>query len=958
MIQFTNPIYLILLPVLIYFTWRITKASLADLPPSRKRLALGLRIAIIALTVLAVSGIQIVRSSKHLAVTFVLDVSDSVPKEKQQEALDYVRQALKTKRDGDYIGLIVFGTDASVEIAPDKVAKVDRIYSIPSRSYTDVSQALALAVASFPEDAAKRIVLLSDGNENIGKALDQAAIAESSNIVIDTVPIINDVSRETLLERIIVPSEVKIGEPFDLKLIANAKSDSHSEIRLFRNGQPVDTKTISLSPGKNVLTFPQTIDKQGIYSFEALMKSDADTLLSNNRALGTTSVRGKPKLLFIEGKPGQSQALTKALGVSDITVDVKSAIGIPVSLDELREYDSVVLSDVPAMDMTPDQMKMLEAGVRDLGIGFGMIGGDNSFGAGGYFNTPIEQALPVDMSIRKQKVVPSLSVVVVIDKSGSMEALQDGRTKISLANEAAINVVKLLQPIDKFGVIFCHDYPVTIVPLNNPNNKAAIAQEISTVNAEGGGITVYPSLQAAYKMIASAGTRQRHVIMLCDGADCDEPDGCIPLTAEMNKKGITVTSIAFGDGKDVPFMKAMAAAGGGNFYLARRARELPYVFTKDVMLISKTLLVEEPFRPSVDPSAQVLSGIDWSSAPPLLGYVATSPKPTAEVAMKSHKDDPIYAQWQYGLGRSFAFTSDAKPKWAVRWMDWPGYTKFWAQTIRWSMKKSGRADFQTSVDIDQAVGKVVVDAIDKSGSFVNFLKLEGRVVSPDMTSTKLTLEQTAPGRYEADFPARQVGTYTVNVVEKRSGDVFSQTSSLTVPYPPEYKDIKTNRRLLERLAATTHGRFGPPPAVAFKQNVQSAKIPTDLWWSLVFISILLFPLDVAVRRLAVDSSELRALATKIIDAIRTRYSKRKRSHEKQAEETVGKLLKSREERKKTASHADWTHSEPTIKREHVPKDNAAQHVDSQEPSETHSDQSDAEETTSRLLKAKRRSHDK
>lgn len=957
MIQFTHPIYLLLLPVLFYFTWRFSNASLADLTRGRRRFSLGLRMAFICLLVLAVSGIQVVRSSRNLAVTFVLDVSDSVAVEKQQEALDYIRQALKNKREGDYIGLVVFGADASVEIAPDKSAKIDRIYSIPSRSYTDISQALGLAIASFPEDAAKRIVLLSDGNENLGKALDQAAMADSTGIVIDTVPIINDVAKETLLDRIITPSEVKIGEPFDLKLIASAKNSANAEIRLLRNGQPSSTKVVSLSPGKNVLTFTQTIDKPGVYSFEALMKSDSDTLLDNNRALGTTTVRGKPRVLFIEGTKGQTEPLAKALSASDISVDVKTATGIPTSLDEMRQYDSVILSNVPAMAMTPDQMKLLEAGVKDLGIGLGMIGGDQSFGAGGYFNTPIEQALPVDMSIRKQKVVPSMSVVVVIDKSGSMGMMQDGRTKISLANEAAINVVKLLQPIDKVGVIFCHDYPTAIVPLTNPTNKEAISQKISTVNAEGGGITVFPSLQAAYRMIAASGTRQKHVMMLCDGDDCDQPEGCVALAAEMNKKGITVTSVAFGEGKDVPFMKSMAAAGGGNFYLARRARELPYIFTKDVMTISKTLIIEEPFRPSIDPSAQVMSGIDWDSMPPLLGYVAASPKPTAEILMKSHKDDPIYVQWQYGLGRSIAFTSDAQPKWAVRWLGWPGFTKFWAQAVRWSMKKSSKADFQTSVDIDQAVGKVVVDAIDKSGSFVNYLKLESRVVMPDMKSAKLTLQQTAPGRYEAQFLARQVGTYTVNVVEKQKDKDYSQTSSITVPYPPEYKDIKTNRKLLEQISTTTHGKFGPTPAMTFSPNVQSARIPSDLWWTLTFLAMLLFPLDIAIRRVALDASEVRQFAVQAIQSAKSWKSKRKKHQYKPEEETVGRLLQSRESRKKTAEHQDWVQP-PTQPSDTAKKvtDEAETFTKSPEP-KTQQILTD-EETTSRLLQAKKRARDK
>ncbi len=953
MIQFTQPIYLLLFPPLVYLAWRFSKVSLADLSKGRKYFSFGLRVLIIVLLVLAISGIQMVKSSKQMAVIFVLDISDSIPIEKRQEALSYIREAVKHKKQEDYIGIIAFGSDASVELAPSQVGKIDRIRSEPSTSYTDISQALGLAIASFPAEASKRIVLISDGNENLGEALDQAAMADTEGITIDVIPVNNNLQKETLFDKMVAPGEVKIGEPFELKLIASARTDAHAEVRLLRNGEPVDRKTVSLSPGKNVFSFQQTIDKAGVYTFTAFMESDADTQTENNQAIGVTEVRGKPKVLYVEGKPGQAVHAAKALSVGDIDVEVRNQSGIPISLDELRNYDAVILSDVMASAMHPEQMKIIESGVKDLGIGFGMVGGDSSFGAGGYFNTPIERTLPVDMSIRKQKVVPTLSVVIVIDKSGSMGIEENGRTKISLANEAAVNVVMLMQPIDKVGVIFCHDYPTVTVPLTLAKNKDSVAAQISTVNAAGGGITVYPSLKAAYNLIRQSGTRQKHVIMLCDGGDCDEPGGCIKLAAKMQKEGITVTAVAIGDGKDVPFLKDMARAGGGNFYLARKAAELPYIFTRDVLLVSKSLLIEEPFRPKVDPSASVLAGIDWDSMPPLLGYVATSPKGLADVPMISHKDDPIYAQWQYGLGRSIAFTSDAKPRWAVRWLEWDGFTRFWAQAIRWSMKKTGQANFQTTLDIERARGKVTVDVVDQQGQFVNFLKLEGRLIGPDMKSHNLHLEQTAPGRYEAEFPARDVGTYTVNIIERKGKDVIAQSSSITIPYPPEYKDIQTNERLLTRLAEMTNGKLDIKPSEVFRRNIKQARVPTDLWWTFALVGLLLFPLDVAVRRLAMDSSEVLALVNKALKLIKTKKKAAKPDEESAGVESVDQLLSVKKSRQPAGERPEW--ARPVVTEE-KPKTRVRQTA--KEQSEPVDQPEQPIDPTSRLLEAKRRAREK
>ena len=966
MIQFTRPLVLLLLIPLGYYTWWFADRSLADMSRFRSRLALVLRLAIITMLVFALAGARIVRDSTQQCVVFALDVSDSIPKSKQDAALAYVNDAMKSMKSDQKAGLVVFGGDASVELAPSAGARVEKIFSVPSTNNTDISQALGLALASFPEQCSKKIVLLSDGNETIGKSIEQAMLAGADDVSIDAVPVTSDLPREVLLDKVICPAGVKIGEPFDLKVVAVSKQPTVASIRILRNGAPADLKSVDLPAGKSVLAFKQSIPNAGGYEYQALLECPDDTRPENNRALAYVKVTGKPRVLYVEGRQDQAKYLSKALSSSDIVMDTRDRSGIPATMAQLQNYDMVVFSDVPAWNLSPEQMEMIKSGVKDLGIGFTMIGGEDSFGAGGYFDTPIEQALPVDMSVRKTKVLPTLTVVIVMDKSGSMGMVEDGREKIQLANDAAASVVKLLQPIDKVGVVVCHNYPVPAVPLRFADNKGPIYDQISTIRAEGGGIFAVPSMQMAYKMISGSNTRQKHVILMADGADVDDAGpNLVNIARAMAARQITVTTVAFGMGKDVDCLRATAGAGKGYFYLAERARDLKAIFTKDVMQVSKSLILEEPFIPRMDASSQELGGVDAASTPPLLGYVVTSAKPAARVLMTSHKNDPILAVWQYGLGRSAAFTSDCKARWAAHWLTWPDYNKFWAQVVRSTMRKSGPKDYQTTVDIESGTGHVGIDAVDDKGNFLNFLKFAGSIIGPDMRAKPLVVEQTGPGRYEATFDARQVGSYVVSVAAKDRADSAPDVSVISISYPPEYKDMSPDVGLLKRLSQETSGRFSAPASGVFTGKFKQSKTHTDIWRLMMILAMALLPLDVAVRRVAVTPemlAEVYAAVKSFARGLRARRGVRI----VQRTQTMGALLKTKKEAARKTSSADET-AQPSIKIEMpAPQVGSARKqpdrqtsVKSSEPARpTPGESESVVGTTSRLLAAKRRARDK
>jgi hypothetical protein len=309
-------------------------------------------------------------------------------------------------------------------------------------------------------------------------------------------------------------------------------------------------------------------------------------------------------------------------------------------------------------------------------------------------------------------------------------------------------------------------------------------------------------------------------------------------------------------------MIRIADQGRGRFYDVRNAEDLPQIFIKEAMVILKSAIFEEPFKPRVAVQSEVLRGITEAELPQLRGYVCTTPKGRAEVPIVSDKGDPVLAHWQYGLGRAVAFTSDAKAKWAADWLGWAKYRQFWAQLAQWSLRRLDTADFTTEVSVEKGEGIISIEAVDAEGNYRNFLNLQAVVVSPKGEKQTVRPEQKGPGRYEARFTARQVGAYLINLLEIKDGKVrASQALGASVNYSPEFNTSEPNQNLLARVARSGGGKLlelseGRDPANnPFLHDRQKTYQPRDLWEWLLKLAVLLFTVDVGVRRIYLDRSE-------------------------------------------------------------------------------------------------------
>ena len=862
--QFTHPWWLLLMPVVLGLAAWLTWRSFVQIGPVRKWTALGLRCLILALLILALAGLQWLKPLEGMNVFFLLDRSDSVPSVQQEAAREYVNQIALAKKPVDRAGVVVFGNGASIETTPNFKVDVQKIQAVLGTERTDLASAIRLGTAAFPETGQKRLVLLSDGNENQGDAQGAVAAARALGVTVDVVPLGAARGGDLSIQKLAMPSALKKGQTFDVKILAQSDRNREATLRLFRNDQFLGEQQMELTPGKNLYTFPQTLDEAGFYSFDVQLDAPGDALPQNNRASSFTSVRGDPRILVVSTDPGADEPLAAALRDSRLEVKLTDLASFPSTLAEMQSWDAIVLSNVAAGDLGDTMMRLLESAVRDFGVGLVCVGGDQTYAAGGYRGTPLEDALPVEMELSSKKVLPSGAVAMVMH---GME-FNNGN---QIARQCALGVLDALGPQDEMGVVLWDGQDRWLFPLSKVDDKNEKGRLISGMNQGD-----LPSFQNVMTMAHEGdaerpGLRQskanlKHMIIFSDG-DPGAPTDALMQAIVADK--ITVSTVLISGHAGPETMIKIADQGRGRFYDVRDPNQLPQIFLKEAMVILKSAIFEEPFKPVLAAPSEVTRGILSGEMPVLRGYVCTTPKSRAEVPVISDKGDPVLAHWQYGLGRTVAFTSDARAKWAADWLGWPKYRQFWSQVAQWALRRIDNSDFNAEVSVERGEGILSVEALDARGDFRNFLDLQATVIGPEGESRRVRLQQMGPGRYEARFPTGEIGTYLVNLMEYQQGQIrASQTIGASVNYSPEFNTAEPNTSLLQRIADDSGGRTlalserNSSEANPFLHGREKTYQPRDLWEGLLKLAILLFVADVGVRRIYLDRAEwLKATAT-------------------------------------------------------------------------------------------------
>ncbi len=846
--DFESP-WLLLLALLAPLALLVLRYTLLDSPRLQIWVSALVRCAVLLLLALALASALWVARSQEVAVVVLADLSDSTPQDAPEQLQTFLNAIETRATNPAKAGLVTFSGTAQTVLPLQHHAEFpEEIAPFDEGGETSIEAALLRARQMLPSGMLPRVALLSDGNETRGDALAAAKRCAAHGIRVYTVPYEADNKTEVLLEDLRVPAEVKKGQSFSIAAVAHADAATQAHFILYRDGFKVREQDMELVAGANTLTFEEKAPGDGLTKYELHVRADKDFYADNNVSSGIVYAAGEPKILLLEGDEREARYLARALEAEDIRVEVREGKGMPGRLEELAAFDAVIYSDVPATDVSVQQMALLRTYIEDLGGGFIMVGGEESFGIGGYYRTAIEDVLPVRMRSEKKKDTPSLAMMLIIDKSGSMQGM-----KVELAKEAAIATVELLGQRDYVGVIAFDGAPTWVVDLQSAGNRLGIIQNIESLEA-GGGTSIYPAMEEAHDALRQIPATFKHAVLLTDGQS--QPGDFEGIIDQMAAEMITVSTVGVGEGADVQLLEDIARWGRGRYYFTADPYDIPQIFTKETMTASKSSLIEEPFLPQVFRRHQVIEGIDWENAPFLFGYVVTAPKSTAEIALVSERGDPLYVTWRVGLGKSAAFTSDAKSRWATDWLGWPGYGRFWAQVVRDVMRTTQNRGAETTIRIERGTGTLTIDAVDENGHFVNGLLSTAQRIDPGLDIAQVELTQTAPGRYRAQFPLHQVGSYMFRIrqslpnAQAEDEPYADFTRGVTISYKPEYRHLSTNEAFLRELAEVTGGVYGATIDDLFAvEEGDSVPVRHRLWPWLLLAAILLFVLDVAMRRL-------------------------------------------------------------------------------------------------------------
>lgn len=853
----TYPIALLGLLALPYLLW-------LGRPKGRVRVravvALVLRLLIVVLLVLGLAGLQIVKAADRLAVVFLIDGSDSMSAPTVEAARQYAAETIDRMGPQDEAAIVVFGSDAVVERPMTPAREVGPLESEVITLNTDLAEAIRLGMALFPPGAARRMVILSDGLANVGDAEQAARLAASSGVEIVAVPFAAMQGPEVLVTDVDAPTRLNVNQVFDLTVTVESSVETAALLRVVGAGQVLVEENVALVEGINRYAFTLTVSEPGLTAFRAqVIPAGEDVFYQNNELSAFAQVVGPPRVLIVADEDFEVGSLGEALLAQGLQVDRTTGQALPADLATLSNYQSIVLANVPASSLGPRRMRLLQTYVRDLGGGLVVSGGPNAYGVGGYFETPLEETLPVEMILKDQERLPQITVVYVIDKSGSMsDASLGGFQKIELAKEAVLRSVRLLGPLDRVGVVAFDENASWVVPIGPASDRNQIGSLVASLRASGG-TDIYAGVLAVSKVLPDDPGRLRHIVLLTDGGASEV--GIAELVEGMyDEHGITLSVIAIGEGY-APFIEELPKLADGRFHYAHNVDTIPEIFTEETVIATRAYIIEGEFFPALTSSSPILSGI--GATPSLLGYVGTTIKPTAQQILVTDKEDPLLAAWQYGLGRAVAWTSDATGRWAVGWAAWPDYARFWSQAVRWTITEGATQNVEVRVVQEGETARIIVDALADDGSYLNGLEMDASVVAPDLNATPLTLRQVAPGRYEAEFEPGQEGAYFVRVAGAEEGGsqaALAQTSGWVLAYSPEYRSLEGDPGYLAYIAGLTGGGVVQDQATIFAHNLRVERDTQPVWNWLLLASVLLLPFDIAVRRLVITRTDLARLA--------------------------------------------------------------------------------------------------
>ncbi len=876
-IQFNQEIYLVLILVLGVLTVFIARKSISGLGKSSRVVALVVRLIAIIMIVGALAEPSLRKTSDNVGVTVIIDASRSIPIGSQEQIDQYIAQAQDGSRQpDDQLGIITAAEKSYTQSSVSRATtRVDRQF-IGETDGTNLMSAVSLAIASAPEGLANRFVLITDGNETDGSLLRTAQAAKAKGIPIDVLPVEFAYAEEVVVEALQAPSNVRVGETITLKVVLTSTVPAAGRLLISQDGTIIDLnpsadelgKIVELNKGRNVLSVSVGVTRPGALSYEAVFEpitaladgnatgTRGDSIIENNTGNAITFVDSEGSILIVAEDSNESVKFEDVLNRAEVQTVRINAAQFPTSLPELASYEAIVLLNQSAYSYSETQQDLMRQYVHDTGGGLVMIGGPDTFGAGGWIGSPLADALPIRLDPPQKRQMPRGALALIVHSVEIPRGVYYGK---EICNSAA----DALSRLDLIGIIEFQGLGGTdwVHPLSIVGDRTAVKRSIQNLTF-GDMPSFDPSLQLALSGLTTAAAGQKHCIVISDG----DPSMSRSLLRQFKQAGITISAVGVNphSPSDTNTLRTMARVTGGNYYTVANnsLATLPQIFIKEAQTIRRALIWEgESFAPArTGVPTETMRGI--SAVPAINGYVVAAEREGLSlVTLRGKEEDPIAAQWQYGLGKVVTFTSDVSSRWAPSWVGWSGFDQFWEQHIRWTMRPGGSATLRVTTENIGEQTRVIVEAFSPDGERLNFANFQARASTPDGIGKLVEIQQVGPGRYEGEFSSKDAGAYVVNLQYRapdNEGGVLegSAQAAVTRPFADEFKALQTNLPLLKQVASITGGRvLSTDPTTADLWSRTGLEKPialTPIWLIVAMIGVGIFLLDVAVRRVRID----------------------------------------------------------------------------------------------------------
>jgi len=790
-----------------------------------RRASISLKAAMAAAAILALAEPVLETSDRKVALAALVDTSASITAadlDRESKLLSQIQSA----RGSNRVEVIPFAKTPRA-MAPDEAASLhlQKTAGAAGRA-TNLESPIREALASLPAGMIHRIVLVSDGNENDGAATRAAWQAQQLGVHIDTIALNGRTQPQLQTQAVGLPGTVFTGEHFPVDLTIYSPKATQATVELAAEGKSIGTHQISLEQGENRVRIRASLNAAGAIDLSGKVEAPG---MGESRFENAVAVR-RPKVVWVSEDPeGTEEHIVGVLTANRF--DVVQTKTLPEKLDDTQ---LLVFNNDNLEAMKPEDKQRVEEYVQRGGGALWIAGEHNVYvDHKDAPEDPLARTFPAKLAPPRSP--EGTAVILIIDKSSSMEG-----KKIELARVAAIGVVDNLRPEDYVGVLIFDNSFQWAVPVRKAEDKSLIKRLISGITPDGG-TQIAPALNEAYRRIVGLPSTYKHIVLLTDGIS--EEGDSLTLSREASNNKVTISTVGLGQDVNRQYLERIAVNAKGKSYFLNEPNGLEQILLKDVKEHTGTTAVEKPIKAIVKHQSDLLDKVDVAAAPTLLGYVRFDPRPTADAILEVDEKDPLLVRWQYGLGRSAVFASDAKSRWAASSVGWNGFDRLWTNIFRDLLPHGNESE--AVARYDAANEELVVEYHLASQATEPATPPELFVIGPGDFRRPLDVSRVSPGTYRGRVRIGSLeGLFRVRpLVDSRAFPevgLYRQESELS--------DYGSNDILLKSIAQSTGGRFNPSVRQLFDNSGLSIDSTMRLWPGLLALALLLNLIELCLRK--------------------------------------------------------------------------------------------------------------